>query len=309
MPKDDKGVAVAKTSSSEKLAKFESRLLEQAQTPQERTLVFEKMSEYRQAQIIREAATAIAGLSWGKALSPYAQAAIARYALETGTDPVRGWIVIGDNLFDTSALWYDLATSQPDYLGYEHEYINEDTRADDDERRRRRQLRVKHNVPEDVKGACIVVIYRMINGTRTPFVGVNWAGNRKCYIAAKKAEGIKLDPVGEQDPGKTAFTRAFRRAAKTAWPIWPYRRQWPSDEGLPLEELGRAAVGNLLKQGREAEKRGGGGKAQPGMYPANPDTPPAVEVEPGLKVRTSHTQGEVDADAAQRAYEDEQMDE
>lgn len=283
---------------------LEQRLLSVAQTPAERAEVFNQLSEYRRSKMIRIAATEITNLSWGKKISDLARGAIARYALETGTDPVRHWTVLGGNLYDTAQLWFDLAASQPDYDGHsEPEYINDDERADEEERNRRRAQRVKYNVPEDVKGACIVVVYRIIRGVRTPFVGVNWAGNRECYVAAKNAMGTKYDPIGEQDPGKTSFTRAFRRAAKTAWPIWPYRRLMAPDEGLSIEELGRAEVGEVIQQGRDAEKRSGATPEEPGMFPTNPDTPPAAIVQPDLAVRTSHTTGKVDADAAERAYE------
>lgn len=248
-PEPQPGTAVAKAEESEEL---KHPLLELAKTPEERAFAFNTMTAVRQGRLIRKAAEAIAAQSWGKDISQLARAAVARYALETGTDPARHWIVLGGNLYDRAELWLDLVTSQKTYEGNEVEHINDDERLDKQERDRRRQLRAKHNMPDDVKGCAVVTILkRMPGGEVRPFQGANHAGNRQGFNARLGAAGLIKDPIGEQDPGKTAETRAFRRAAKRAWPIWPFKRELPDNEGLSVEALGRDRVNDMLETERQ----------------------------------------------------------
>ena len=103
-----------------------------AKTPQERAFAFEQLERRRQEQMVRRAAQEIALLSWGKDLSQAARATIAFFAYECGTNPVTHWIVLGGNLYDTSALWFDLPPSQPDYTGYDVQHLTDHQRLDDD---------------------------------------------------------------------------------------------------------------------------------------------------------------------------------
>ena len=275
-PKDP-STAVAKVDTEE-----QGKLLDMAKTPQERAFAFEHLTRRRQEQMVRRAAQEIALMSWGKDLSQAARAAVAFFAYECGTNPVTHWIVLGGNLYDTSLLWFDLATSQPDYEGYESRHINDDDRLDDASRAERRSLRAKYNIPEDVKGACIVTIWkRLATGQIRAFTGANHAGNRKGFNARKGAEGLIKDPIGEQDPGKTAETRAFRRAAKRCWPIWRFKRDIPETEGLNVEELAREGVNEMLT-GENAEAQ----KAQPGKLDnvAHYETIPGTD---GMQLRTT----------------------
>jgi hypothetical protein len=278
MTDPQKSTAVAKAVDTEE----QSKLLEMAKTPQERAFAFEQLTRRRQGQMVRRAAQEIAAMSWGKDLSQAARAAIAFFAYECGTNPVTHWIVLGGNVYDTSALWFDLATSQPDYEGYEARHINDDDRLDDTERHERRGLRAKYNMPEDVKGVCIVTIWkRLASGQIRAFTGVNHAGNRMGFNARKGAQGLIKDPIGEQDPGKTAETRAFRRAAKRCWPIWRFKRDIPENEGLNLEELAREGINDLLTDERtEADK------AQPGKLDNVAHYIPVPGAD-GLQVRTT----------------------
>jgi len=282
------GNAVAKTSGADAQERLATNLLALAKTPEERAAAFTAIDRFRQSQMVREAATAIAALTWGKDVSPVARAAIARYALETGTDPVRHWEVLGNKLYDTAQLWLDVAASQPDFNGYEPEDLSWNEGLDAAETARRKGERAKHGLPQDVKGACVVRIYR--KGIERPFIGANHAGNYTTFLANKGERGLKKDPIGEQDPGKTAFTRAFRRAAKTAWPIWPYKRiPNAGDEGIAIQELpvgtadrleAKERVEGVIDQGTQAlaagpvERKDGWG-AKPVVDPtAGPDPYP-----------------------------------
>jgi hypothetical protein len=270
VPEKDRAEAVAE------------KLLALAKSPEERAFAFQALDRYRQSKLIREASDLVAGTKWGRELSVAGRAALARYALTTGTDPVRHWMILGDKLYDTAELWLDLVTSQPDFNGYEPEDLSWTEGLTDEERMRRRQERARHGLPQDVKGACVVRIYK--KGIDRPFIGANHAGNRKTFLANKGAVGDKPDPIGEQDPAKTAFTRAFRRAAKTAWPIWPYRRlPMPTDEGVSVVELppgsverteGKLAVEEVVQQGREARQ-----PEPPPAQVSNPSDPYVSEQE------------------------------
>jgi len=251
-PDTPKGTAVAKVAPPAADA-LEQKLMTMAKTPEERAMAFAAATRIRQSRMVREAAVAISALSWGRELTDYARGAIARYALETGTDPVRHWEVLGGHLYDTAELWQDLATSQADYNGYEADDLTWTDGLGDEEKMRRRAERARFGLPQDVRGACVVRIYR--KGIERPFIGANHAGNRVGYNAKLKAgehreAGDRIpDPIGEQDPGKTAFTRAFRRAAKTAWPLWPYKRLPGGDEGITVQELPPGTADRLA--GRE----------------------------------------------------------
>ena len=189
------------------IEKLEAQLFANAHSPEERALVFREMSKYRQSQIIREAATAIAAQSWGANVSVVQCAALSRYALETGTDPVRHWTFIAGMPYDKAELWMDLIAAEPTFIRDESQLLHDDDRCSEDERAARRALRGEHGVPEEVKAAALVTLYF---NDRGPFQGVNWAGSH----------GKKKDPIGDDEPTKTALTRAYRKAAKKAVPLW-----------------------------------------------------------------------------------------
>src|SRR5437879_5371957 len=78
---------------------LEAVMLAKAKTPEERTLAFTLASRVRQADMIRQAAATIAETGWGKDISPVARAAVGRYLLEVGADPVRHAYVLGGNVY------------------------------------------------------------------------------------------------------------------------------------------------------------------------------------------------------------------
>jgi hypothetical protein len=210
--------------------RLELQLLEQAKTPAERQLAFSLASQARQAKMIRDVAVAVAETGWGKEISPIARAAIVRYCLEIGADPVRHVHVLGGNVYMNAAFWMDLVAANPKFLRAKTEFIHDDKRADDEERERRKAQRLVYGVPEDAPGAAVVTLFYA--GDRGPFIGVNWAGVRD------------KDPVGKAEPTKSAETRAYRRAAMKAEPAWFGKHpQLKSSQ-------------EVLVQGRELEKNG-----------------------------------------------------
>lgn len=200
------------TKAEQKVEETERTLLALAKTFEEKQAAWLLISRYRQSQMIREAATAIAETTWGKDLSPLGRAAVARYALETGTDPVRHWEVLGGRLYDRAELYYDLLAATPDFVRDDVEFIHDDVRASAEERERRKLRRVEYGVPDVVGEAKVAVkaaaVVTLTFKDRGPFVGVNWAPRNRS------------DPVGDAEPVKCAQTRAYRKAAKKACPIW-----------------------------------------------------------------------------------------
>ena len=186
--------------------KLEASLLEQAKTPEERQLAFTLASQARQAKMIRDVAVAVAETGWGKDISPISRAAVVRYCLEVGADPVRHVHLLGGNVYLNAAFWMDLVAANPKFLRAKVRFIHDDERASPEERADRKAARVTYGVPEGVKGAAIVTLDYEGRG---PFLGVNWVGARG-----------RGDPVGEAEPSKTAETRAYRRAAMKAEPAW-----------------------------------------------------------------------------------------
>ena len=208
-----------------------------------RAQAFALMHASKQAKIIRTAMAGIASMSWGASLTLEMRSAVARYALENGTDPVRHWEVLGGNLYDKAELWMDLVAAQDDFEGFKFKYLHDDDRLTEEQRLERRALRAEHGVPEDVPGACLITIFRT---GRLPVEGVNWVGSR----------GKKRDPVGDAEPTKTAKTRAFRKAAKMAYPLW-FRRKTQKDPegGIELGTLSRGEIEERLENHRQETKQ------------------------------------------------------
>jgi len=206
---------------------LETSLLENAKTPEERALAFRLASQARQSKMIRDVAFACAETGWGKDISPVSRAAVVRYCMEIGADPVRHVHILGGTVYLNAAFWMDLCAANQKFQKSETRFIHADPRCTPEEAERRKTERVVYGVPEEALGAAVVVLF--YDG-RGPFVGVNWAGAKA------------TDPVGKQEPTKTAETRAYRRAAMKAEPAW--------FGGHPqLKEAEQ-----LLVQGRELEK-------------------------------------------------------
>jgi len=222
--KPETGKALAATKSADAL---ESSLLETAKTFEEKQLAFTLASRVRQAEMVRQVAAALAETGWGKDISPMARAAVARYCLEIGADPVRHVFILGGNVYLNAEFWRDLVAANPKFQRPDVQFIHDDKRASEEERAVRKELRIQYGVPEDALGAAIVTLHYEGRG---PFVGVNWAGAKD------------RDPVGKAEPTKTAESRAYRKAAMKAEPAW-----FGSHPALKAAE-------EVITQGREVEQ-------------------------------------------------------
>lgn len=186
--------------------KLEQQLLAMAKSPDERLGAYQIASHVRQQQMVAAASKELAQSSWGKEISANARAAVVRYCLEIGADPLRHVFVLGGNVYLNAEFYRELVAANPHFLRDEVDFIHDDARATDEERKRRAQLRVEYAVPENAPGAAIVTLF--YSGDRGPFVGVNWAGVKE------------KDPVGRAEPTKSAQSRAYRKAAMKAEPSW-----------------------------------------------------------------------------------------
>jgi hypothetical protein len=185
--------------------KLEQNLLALAQTPDERFEAYRMASHVRQQQMVAAASKELAVTAWGKEISAYARAAVVRYMLEIGADPMRHCFVLGGNIYLNAEFYRELVAANPKFLRDEVDFIHDDPRASDEERTRRKDQRILFGVPENAPGAAVVVLHYEGRG---PFIGVNWAGVRD------------KDPVGKAEPTKSAQTRAYRKAALKAEPAW-----------------------------------------------------------------------------------------
>lgn len=193
--------------------------------------------------------TAIRGTIWSKDLSEGQMRSIAQYCHKNALDPIRHIEVLGGRIYLTATLYEERAVpliQQGLLVPHEPQFINNDARLDElaaegdqwakDEIVNRKRLRIEHNAPEK---ADAIVIYRItVAATGKTVVGVNWCGKGLrveskevwAYDAGSgkrkptgKFEDKDMDPVGGNEPAKTAITRAGRRAWKQvaqAVPTW-----------------------------------------------------------------------------------------
>ncbi len=192
---------------------------------------------------------------WGKDLSEQQQRAVAHYCTVNGLDAVRHVEVLGGRIYLTAEFYRERGAPlirSGAVRRAETTYIHVDPRLDTDaestddmvkewakiESFHRRQLRVRWAVPEDTIGAAIVSLF--VRGEQTPIVGVNWIN---------APGGKKRDPVGEQEPTKTAETRAERRAWRQLADVIP-------DYGAivrPIEAAAKVASEEIIAEIAEPE--------------------------------------------------------
>jgi hypothetical protein len=177
-----------------------------------------QLSPEREAQIAEaRARTAVAreikAAIWGKDLHPNVLQAVVAYCRQNNLDAVRHVEVLGGKIYLTAALYDEKGAHllhNGDVVFEEPDFINADARLEEmakdgdewakEEITRRKRLRIKYNVPEQVRAA-VVTRARLRSGMVA--VGVNWCGN---------VPGGKKDPIGDAEPTKTAQTRSRRRA-------------------------------------------------------------------------------------------------
>lgn len=167
------------------------------------------------ARMKRAVAKEVAKLSWGAAMTREACEAIAEWGQQHAVDVTTEIHILGNRIY-LNADFYKrklgemVAANLVDW--FKSDFIHHDVRleklaaeGDEDARteiHRRQRLRIKYNVPENAKAACVFSL--KLKALDEPIIGVKWCG-----------EGRK-DPVGDQFPTETSETRAIRRALKLA---------------------------------------------------------------------------------------------
>ena len=206
-------------------------------------------------------AAAIRGTVWSKDLSHEQVRAVAEYCRANGLDPVRHIEILGGRIYPTAALYEERAApliQRGVLVPHEPQFINSDERLDklaaagdawaQEENIRRTRARIDCNAPEEAEAICI---YRVtVAATGQTVSGVNWCGKglrmeSKEVWEYDKASGKRkptgrfeekdMDPVGGNEPTKTAITRAARRAWKQIVAVVP-------DLGAQFERIERGAT-------------------------------------------------------------------
>lgn len=169
------------------------------------------VSQYERDKMVRAMAAQIAGESWGKALSPHTQAAVARYAMEAGLDPVRHIDVLAGRVYINAQAYMDRLAGDAEFEGVAYQNVTDDAEA-----------RARWGVPRHALAAYVVTIRH--RGRVFEEIG----------YAPKRAN----DSVGKDFPHEKARTSGIRRAAKLAVPMWTQRmeEQFVAVEGLIQEQ-------------------------------------------------------------------------
>jgi hypothetical protein len=173
------------------------------------------VSQYQRDRMIRSMARQIANESWGKNLSPHTQAAMARYAMEAGLDPVRHIDVLGGRVYINAAAYMDRLAADPEFEGVVFDPISDNA-----------EERARWGVPDFARAVFLVTIRH--RGREFQEIG----------YAPKRAN----DSVGKEFPAEKARTSGIRRAARMAVPMWTQKmeQQFESVEALLSTE--RAAI-------------------------------------------------------------------
>lgn len=223
----------------------------------------------REARERNAIVTAIRGQMWSKDLSDMQMRSIAEYCHRNGLDPVRHIEVLGGRIYPTATLYEERAApfvQSGALIPHEPDHINADPRLEalaaagdewaQQEHTRRLRLRIEHNVPEKAEGA---VVYRItVAATGKTIVGVNWCGKGLRMKKRKDGSSYDDDPVGGNEPAKTAITRAGRRAWKQVVEAVPsYGRQFQQIERQG-EEVAEAIVEELAAELAQRPRLHGG---------------------------------------------------
>ncbi|MGK2935220.1 MAG: hypothetical protein ACSLFE_08260 [Gemmatimonadaceae bacterium] len=207
-------------------------------------------------------AAQISGQTWGKSLDQLTRVAFASYLIRHSLE-LDEVDVLGGRIYKNGT--YYLNRAQPlvraGTIELRHEYINHDPRLDElakstdkeisakakSEAERRMLLRIEHSAPEDQPA--IVIAYVTIAKTGKVLAGVNWCGN-----GGKNTSGRLNDPVGDEEPAKTAITRAYRRVLRMAVGYEPEIAQFieiddAEDAGTVEEKISESRA--LIRKQRE----------------------------------------------------------
>jgi len=273
-------------------------------------------AEVERSKIAAAAAKEIGNTQWGSSLSPVATAAIARWALAVGLDPLRHIEMLGGKIYDRAELYIDKLAADPNFdyaevvimaplsdRNAQFDKMLEDktiTKAQAKDLREKQAtinhtrlgLQIQHEVPSSINAypdSAAAVLVRLHFSDGRFVSGVNWAGSMG--RVGKYEKGI--DPVGDKNALKTAITRAYRKAAKQCVPVWFGQTKSSLEEVEFKIAQGRAALKAGDQEPPAARIPVGNGKTIPvtsggpsgpplagGDDPYDDDKPPVVDVVP-----------------------------
>jgi hypothetical protein len=162
-------------------------------------------------QMMNAVAAEIAGMSWGQNIGRDTARMLAEWGRRYNVDVTQEIDILGNRVYMNSRYYLRRLSEliQAGLVEYAYpDHIHEDERlkklGDDGEQESQRRLaeRVKYNAPD--KAAAVVVFRVKLKGLTQETVGINWAGGGT----------RKNDPVGDQEPVKTAESRAARRCLR-----------------------------------------------------------------------------------------------
>lgn len=184
-----------------------------------------EIEERRQRNVL---AATIAGLSWGKNMTPVVRRAFADYCERFDVDPITEMDNLGGQPY-VNADWYKRKLGELIVRGivkdYKLEHIQADPRLEKifrdesfpqemrDEARRRwfenAMRRVEQNAPEEAEAICVCTI-TLPNGTTA--VGCKWAGNKTSVWQPRHGGGGAPNPIAEMNPTLSVESMSIRRA-------------------------------------------------------------------------------------------------
>lgn len=178
---------------------------------------------------------AIRGTQWGKDASDKVQRAVAHYCLLNGLDATRHVELLGGRIYLTAEFYRERGAPlirSGEVIPLPTRNVHVDARLDaliagedDDmkqwaivEKRDRLKLRIEYGVPDSATGGAVVGL-KLRNGEVV--YGVNWCGGKTNLKIGKGGQTYDADPVGDNQPVKTAEARAERRAWRRVADVLP----------------------------------------------------------------------------------------
>ena len=218
---------------------------------------YQAANEVQRARIAAEAAGAIAAISWGEKLPQDVRHQVARWCLAHRVDPQRHITILGNRIYDNAEYYIDRCAEtgmveraeRIIMAPLDHRTFNVDLVGEENAKElqalqfsvnsARLELQVRHGLPDDInkfpdKTAAVLIRLHLRDGRM--FEGWNMAGSRGRKKQSRHGPGGDYDPVGDQEPVKTATTRAWRKAAKD---FIPFAAETFAEEGVGLEEIER----------------------------------------------------------------------
>lgn len=207
---------------------------------------------------VNEIEKTIEGLQWGtvtaRSLTPHTRYALAEFCRITRANPMTHIDVLGGKPYLNSTYWSDLVNQHPLFHHYEQRDLSlsvetalrerahglrnvaQDLQGEDRARRVAKALdleeeadeiaaaRSRWSPPPNMTVVIETTIWRFMNQAPMAAIGRGEVEEFEKYLIhvseCNWAGGKEKDPVGNANPGLTARTRSFRRAAVKAFSAW-----------------------------------------------------------------------------------------